>query len=144
MNYYIFFAFIIAFLWGISPVLFKFILEKNIPWYIIIFVQASVYLLSSAIFIIIYKYNDIYKDLQQNINYIPSLIVISFLSVYIANVLYIFALEKKANVNIMSLIVSLAPAITLISSYLILQEQLPIKILIGFLIIFIGLLCVFT
>jgi drug/metabolite transporter (DMT)-like permease len=44
----------------------------------------------------------------------------------------------------MSLIVSLAPAITLISSYLILQEQLPIKILIGFLIIFIGLLCVFT
>jgi uncharacterized membrane protein len=95
MNYYIFFAFIIAFLWGISPVLFKFILEKNIPWYIIIFVQASVYLLSSAIFIIIYKYNDIYKDLQQNINYIPSLIVISFLSVYIANVLYIFALEKK-------------------------------------------------
>ena len=81
MNYYIFFAFIIAFLWGISPVLFKFILEKNIPWYIIIFVQASVYLLSSAIFIIIYKYNDIYKDLQQNINYIPSLIVISFLSI---------------------------------------------------------------
>jgi drug/metabolite transporter (DMT)-like permease len=144
MNYYIFFAFIIAFLWGISPVLFKFILEKNIPWYIIIFVQASVYLLSSAIFIIIYKYNDIYKDLQQNINYIPSLILISFLSVYIANVLYIFALEKKANVNIMSLIVSLAPAITLISSYLILQEQLPTKILIGFLIIFIGLLCVFT
>lgn len=144
MNYYILFAFIIAFLWGISPVLFKFILQKDIPWYIIIFFQASVYLLSSIIYIIIYKYKDFYKDLQKNINYMPFLIVISFFSVYIANVLYIFALQKKANVNIMSLIIALAPIVTLISSYLILQEQLPTKVLVGFFIIFIGLLRVFT
>ena len=57
--------------------------------------------------------------------------------------LYIYALDNKANVNIMSLIVSLAPVITLISSYLILQEILPTKVLIGFLIIFVGLLFVF-
>ena len=137
-------AFIIAFLWGISPVLFKFFLQKDIPWYIIVFFQAFVYLLSSIIYIIYYKYKDFYKDLQKNINYMPFLIVISFFSVYIANVLYIFALQKKANVNIMSLIVALAPIFTLISSYLLLQEQLPTKVLIGFFIIFIGLLCVFT
>jgi len=74
---------------------------------------------------------------------IPFLIVISFFSVYVANVLYIFALDNKANVNIMSLIVSLAPVITLIASFLIFQEILPIKVLIGFFIIFIGLLFIF-
>ena len=143
MNYYTYLAFVIAFLWGISPVLFKYILQKNIPPYIIIFTQASVYFLSSIIYIIIYERDDIYGDIQKNSKYIPFLIAISFFSVYVANVLYIFALDNKANVNIMSLIVSLAPVITLIASFLILQEILPIKVLIGFFIIFIGLLFIF-
>ncbi len=143
MNYYTYLAFIIAFLWGVSPVLFKFVLQKNIPPYIIIFIQASVYIFSSIIYIILYENNNIYEDLQENMNYIPLLIIISFFSVYVANVLYIYALDNKANVNIMSLIVSLAPAITLLSSLLILQELLPIRVLLGFLIIFIGLLCIF-
>lgn len=143
MNYYTYLAFVIAFLWGISPVLFKYILSKNIPPYIIILTQASVYFLTSIIYIIVYERNDIYGDIQKNSKYIPFLIVISFFSVYVANVLYIFALDNKANVNIMSLIVSLAPVITLIASFLILQEILPIKVLIGFLIIFIGLLFIF-
>ena len=143
MNYYTYLAFIIAFLWGISPVLFKFVLQKNIPPYIIIFIQASVYIFSSIIYIILYENNNIYEDLRENIEYIPFLAIISFFSVYIANVLYIYALDNKASVNIMSLIVSLAPVITLISSYLILQEILPIRVLFGFFIIFIGLLCVF-
>ena len=143
MNYYTYLAFIIAFLWGVSPVLFKFVLQKNIPPYIIIFIQASVYIFSSIIYIILYENNNIYEDLRENIEYIPFLATISLFSVYIANVLYIYALDNKASVNIMSLIVSLAPVITLISSYLILQELLPIRVLFGFFIIFIGLLCVF-
>lgn len=143
MNYYTYLAFVIAFLWGISPVLFKYILSKNIPSYIIIFTQASVYFLSSILYIIVYERDDIYGDIQKNSKYIPFLIVISFFSVYVANVLYIFALDNKANVNIMSLIVSLAPVITLIASFLIFQEILPIKVLIGFFIIFIGLLFIF-
>jgi uncharacterized membrane protein len=144
MNSYIFFAFIIAFIWGISPVLFTFILQKNIPWYILIFIQASVYLLSSVIYIIVYKNDVIYKDTQQNIKYLPFLIVVSFFSVYVANVLYIFALENKVSVNIMSIIVSLAPVITFITSYLILQEHLHIKVLIGFLLILIGIIYIFV
>jgi drug/metabolite transporter (DMT)-like permease len=143
MSCYTYLAFIIAFFWGISPVLFKFILQKNIPSYIIIFIQAFVYLLASVIYIIIYEKGNIYRDLNTNINYIPFLAVLSFFSVYIANFLYILALENKANVNIMSLIVSLAPVITLIASFLILKEKLTIKVLIGFFIIFIGLICVF-
>jgi drug/metabolite transporter (DMT)-like permease len=143
MNYYTYIAFVIAFLWGISPVLFKYILQQNIPSYIIILTQASVYFLSSIIYIIVYERNDIYSDIQKYSNYIPFLIIISFFSVYVANVLYIFALDNKADVNIMSIIVSLAPVITMIASFLIFQQILPIKVLIGFFIIFIGILCIF-
>ena len=75
MNYYTYLAFIIAFLWGISPVLFKFILQQNIPYYIIIFVQAFVYLFSSIIYIIVYENNNIYNDLHENIKYIPQYII---------------------------------------------------------------------
>ena len=143
MNNYIYLSFIIAFIWGISPVLFKFILQKNMPSYVIILIQASVYLFSSIIYIFVYKNNEIYYDLHKNINYIPFLIIISFFSVYVANVLYIYGLENKANVNMMSIIVSLAPAITIIFSYFILYEIISFKELIGFLLIFIGLIIIF-
>jgi len=143
MNNYTYLAFIIAFIWGLSPVLFQYFLNKNIQSYIIIFFQAFVYLFSSFIYILIYKRNDIYKDIKENFKYIPFIITISFFSVYIANVLYILALEKKGHSSIMSIIIALAPVITLISSFYILQEILTLKILIGFFIIFIGLLFIF-
>ena len=143
MNNYTYIAFIISFIWGISPVLFKFILQKNIPLYIIIFIQACVYLVSSLIYIIIYKQNNIQDDLYTHIKYIPIVIIISFFSIYVANFLYLFALENKANVNIMSLIVTLVHIITIIASFFILKETLSIKVLTGFLLIFIGLIFVF-
>jgi len=87
MNNYTYIAFIISFIWGISPVLFKFILQKNIPLYIIIFIQACVYLVSSLIYIIIYKQNNIQDDLYTHIKYIPIVIIISFFSIYVANFL---------------------------------------------------------
>lgn len=143
MNYYTYLAFIIAFLWGLSPVLFKFIIQKNIPPYIIIFIQAFVYLCASIIYIALYKNDKIYEDLSQNINFVPFLIIIS-LSVYMANVLYLYALEKQGNVNIMAIIISLAPLITILFSYLILREKASSKIYIGFFIIFVGLIFIFA
>jgi len=144
MNYYLYIIFFIAFIWGLSPVLFKFILQKKIPPYIIIFIQAFVYLFSSIIYIILYKNHIIYKDLHLHINYIPYLITISFFSVYIANILYIYALENHVNANIMSLTISLSPIITIIFSYLILQDSINLKTLIGFFLIFIALIIIFT
>lgn len=144
INNYTYLAIIIAFIWGISPVLFKFFLHKNIPTYLIIFFQAFVYLLSSSIYIIISKRNKFIQDIKQNVSYIPFLVIISFFSVYIANVLYIYALENKGNVSIMSIIIALAPVITMIFAYLIFKEKLEIKAYIGFFIIFVGLILIFV
>jgi len=144
MNY-ILITFIITFLWGISPVLIKIIINKNIPGYIIILLQASVYFLSSIIYIIIYKRDSIYEDLIKNSKFIPYLAVIFFFTLYIANILYIYVVEKgKININIFSIILyTCAPVFTMLGSYLIYNEKISIQNLIGFLLICIGLICIF-
>lgn len=144
INNYTYLAIIIVFIWGISPVLFKYFLQKNTPAYLIIFFQSFVYLLSSSIYILISKRTEFIQDLKQNVSYIPFLVIISFFSVYIANVLYIYALENKGNVSIMSIIIALAPVITMIFAYIIFREKLPMKAYIGFFVIFIGLILIFV
>ena len=137
-------AFIIAFIWGLSPVLFKFFLHQSVPTYLIIFFQAFVYLISSVIYILIWKRTEIGIDLQKYKNYIPFLIIVPFFSVYIANYLYIYALENKGNINVMAITISLAPVVTMIFSYFIFREMLSLKAFIGFFIIVVGLLLIFT
>jgi transporter family protein len=144
INNYTYLAIIIVFIWGISPVLFKYFLHKNTPSYLIIFFQSLVYLLSSGIYILISKRNTLIQDLKQNVSYIPFLVIISFFSVYIANVLYIYALENKGNVSIMSIIIALAPVITMIFAYIIFREKLQIKAYIGFFVILVGLSLIFV
>jgi len=143
INNYTYLAIIIVFIWGISPVLFKYFIHKHTPAYLVIFFQALVYLLSSSIYIIISKRSTFIQDLKENISYIPFLIIISFFSVYIANVLYIYALENKGNISIMSIIIALAPVITMIFAYIIFREKLQMKAYIGFFVIFIGLSLIF-
>lgn len=143
INNYTYLAIIIVFIWGISPVLFKYFIHKHTPAYLVIFFQALVYLLSSSIYIIISKRSTFIQDLKENISYIPFLIIISFFSVYIANVLYIYGLENKGNVSIMSIIISLAPVITMIFAYIIFREKLQMNAYIGFFVIFIGLSLIF-
>jgi len=143
INNYTYLAIIIVFIWGISPVLFKYFIHKHTPAYLVIFFQALVYLLSSSIYIIISKRSTFIQDLKQNVSYIPFLVIISFFSVYIANVLYIYGLENKGNVSIMSIIISLAPVITMIFAYIIFREKLQMNAYIGFFVIFIGLSLIF-
>ena len=137
-------AFIIAFIWGLSPVLFKFFLHQSVPTYLIIFFQAFVYLISSVIYMLIWKRTEIGIDLQKYKNYIPFLIIVPFFSVYIANYLYIYALENKGNINVMAITIALAPVVTMIFSYFIFREMLSLKAFIGFFIIVVGLLLIFT
>ena len=143
INNYTYLAIIIVFIWGISPVLFKYFIHKHTPAYLVIFFQALVYLLSSSIYIIISKRSTFIQDLKQNVSYIPFLVIISFFSVYIVNVLYIYGLENKGNVSIMSIIISLAPVITMIFAYIIFREKLQMNAYIGFFVIFIGLSLIF-
>ena len=143
-NNYTYLAFIIAFIWGISPVLYKFFLRKSMPTYLIIFLQSFIYLITTVLYILIWKRDKFRVDLQEYTNYIPFILIISFFAVYVANYLYIFGIEKKGDVNIMSIVIGLAPVVTILFSYFIFGETLSLKAFIGFLIIVVGLFLIFT
>jgi transporter family protein len=139
-----FFAFIIAFIWGLSPVLVKYLIKNNnIPTYIIILIQSIIYAIASILYIIIYKIDYIYNDINIHKKHIPLLALISLLSVYIANVLYIYIISKGISINIISIIISLYPIITFIFAYFILNETITINTLMGFLLIIMGLIIIF-
>lgn len=144
MNNYLYYPFIIAFIWGISPVILKyFIKHNNIPVYIIILIESIVYLTATLIYISIYKINVIIGDLYKSSNYIPIIAFISLFSIYIANVLYLIAIHKGVNVNVITIFTGLYPIITLIFAFIILQETLSLKALFGFFLIMIGIVFVF-
>lgn len=136
--------FIIAFIWGLSPVLLKYLIKhNNIPTYIIILIQSIVYFTASVIYIILYESNNVFVDSYNYKQYIPLIAFISLLSVYIANVLYVNALRDGMKVNIISIIISLYPIITFIFGFLLLNETLTLKSLLGFCFILLGVIFIF-
>lgn len=137
-------AFLIAIIWGISPVLLKILMMNiNIPIYILIFIQSLIFFICSIIYIFIYKTNEIYQNLNDIKSYIPILILISFFTTYIANILYIYIIKSNININLMILIISLFPIITIIFSYIFLKQKITINFIFGILFIFIGFLLIF-
>lgn len=139
-------ALLIAFIWGLSPVIFKYLIKhNNIPDYIIILIQAIIYVLASILYIFIYKLDYIYNDLYTHKNHIPLLAFLSLLSVYLANVLYLYALSNGVKVNIMSIIVfTITPIVTLIFAFFLLNELLTIKSFIGCCLVIIGVIIIFN
>ena len=87
---------------------------------------------------------DINRDLIKYKTYIPLLAFIALFSVYIANLLYVVALQNKVNINILTIITGLYPVITIIFSYIILKEKITIKAIIGYLFIILGIFFILT
>lgn len=142
--YIYFFAFLIAFIWGLSPVLVKYLIKNNnIPTYIIILIQSIIYALASVLYIIIYKIDYVYNDINTHKKHIPLLALISLLSVYLANVLYIYIISNGISINIISIIISLYPIITFIFAYFILNEVITINTIMGFSLIILGVIIIF-
>jgi len=145
MNNYLYLAFLITFIWGISPVIVKYAIHHgNIPTYLILFIQGFIFFIASLIYILIFKFNNIKDDLIKYKTYIPLLAFIALFSVYIANLLYVVALQNKVNINILTIITGLYPVITIIFSYIILKEKITIKAIIGYLFIILGIFFILT
>lgn len=140
MNYYLYLAFFITLIWGLSPVIIKYAIHHgNIPTYLIIFIQSFIYFIASLIYIIIFKYKNIKDDIIKHKTYIPLLAFISLFSLYIANILYVLALQNNVNINVLTMIIGLYPIITIIFSYIILKEKITMNAIGGYLFIILGL-----
>jgi|688.fasta_scaffold701417_2 drug/metabolite transporter (DMT)-like permease len=140
MNYYLYLAFLITFIWGLSPVIIKYAIHHgNIPTYLIIFIESSIYFIASLAYVLIFKYKHIKDDIIKYKTYIPLLAFIALFSLYVANLLYVLALQNNVNINILTIIVGLYPVITIIFSYIILKEKITMKAIFGYLCIVLGI-----
>lgn len=140
MNYYILLPFLVALIWGTSPIIFKYIISKDkIPSYLILFIQALVYLFACIIYILFWKKETVYEDLYMHAKWIPLISVTSLMSIFVANMLFLYTLEKGLHVNIVNIISALYPVVTVILAYLVLNETLTYRQLFGFIMIMIGI-----
>jgi len=140
MSYYIILPFIVAFIWGISPIIFKYIISRDkTPSYIILLIQAIVYLSACLIYIIFWKQDVISEDISKHAKWIPIMSFTSLMSIFVANLLFLYTLEKGLHVNIVNIISALYPVVTVIFAYLILNETLTYRQILGFIITTIGI-----
>lgn len=131
----------ISITWGIVPVIIKLYTEK-LPSEFVFLISSLVFFIGAFIYTFFFKFDKIIEGYKKsNVKIILILIITFFIASVISNLLYLKYL-KKNNVNIMSIIVGLAPAITIIAAYFLLNEKLNYIQLFGILLIFIGLIFV--
>jgi len=128
----------ISIIWGLVPVIIKLYLKELSPEFILLF-SSFVFFIGSFIYTYFFKYNEIIEGYNKSTYKIIIILIITFLlASVISNLLYLKYL-KKNNSNILAIIVGLAPAITVIAAYFLLNETLTSLQLFGTLLILLGL-----
>jgi drug/metabolite transporter (DMT)-like permease len=132
------YPFIISIVSGIVPIILKLYLSI-IPYEFIMLISGTTLFISTIIYTLFYNYSKViqgYKNIT--LKFILILILIFFIASFICQILYLETL-KYYNPSIPALIIALAPIITIIASYYILNEKLTNIQLFGCVLIFIGL-----
>ena len=136
-------------LFGLSPVLYKHIHAMQHPYkiskYTLLLISSSVFVACTLICFFL-NYNTVISDLRKlSINKKPFLLLImsSFLSVFVANLLYYYVLQREDTKSyIVSALVFTCPLFTLILSYLFLKEEITKYAITGICFIVVGVLTI--
>ena len=130
-------AFIVAIIWGISPIIYKSILN-DLSYHTVLIFSALTFFIASIFYTFIY-----YKEISLDIKLYPHKLIYialyAFIGLFIANILYHYAIKHNDNIAIITTITALYPLITLVLSYYILYEDISAHNIIGILLIIIGI-----
>jgi drug/metabolite transporter (DMT)-like permease len=138
--YYIAFALCVSFLWGIQPIIHKYLLNK-IGYVTIMFISTLIYS-GLVITLALTRHKEIYSDwLVMTPMDIGILILLPIFTVFLANILYYNVLKNHESSIISALIYS-SPVFTLIIAYLFLKERLDIYGLSGVCAIILGVILI--
>ena len=136
MEIYILIALFIAFLWGLHPIVNKYLLNKYEPFTIMLL--ASLVYFGTMVVVSILRWNEIQRDLNKMSTYdFTILSLLAFFAVFVANTLYYYILRGHTS-SIVSALIFSGPAFTLVISYFILKEKLSLYGLLGILSIILG------
>jgi len=140
METYILVAFLIAIIWGLSPIMYKHLLDKYNPTSVLVFA-------SLAYFICVFvtgccNYQSILDDYNKiDFNDVCWVILVSVSGLFIANILQVTVL-KDNDPSIVSPIIYSCPLITLLAVYLLFNTSLNMECLFGSFLIVSGVLCI--
>ena len=131
-------AILIAFLWGISPVIFKYLLG-DVDMKVIMVLTAVIYTLCTALYTIP-SWRDIYRSIIK-INHVHMfwIVVNAALLTFVANLLFLIALKNNSKSYVITSIAFSAPLFSLLIAYLFLNQQITYHNLIGVVLIVTGI-----
>lgn len=134
----IYLSFLIAFLWGVSPVVHRYVLP-HVSQPFVMAVSAVIYAISVFTYVSLFHSKSIIHDIKENIRFVPILAVTTFLGFFVANVIYLYVIKHVTNVNIATAIMALYPVVTLLLASWLLHEGLSFMSCVGFGLIVVGI-----
>jgi drug/metabolite transporter (DMT)-like permease len=138
---------IVAILGGIQPLLLKYIINKNIPRKYILFYVTSINLLMYTLyFTFINKQTEEKTEEHHHITYMDTFLLFLFYTIIcitLPNLLYIQAIDDD-NIISYNALLYIAPMITLLIGYFLLNEKVTLKSIFGATLIVIGCIVICT
>ena len=129
-----------AFLWGISPVIHKFLLGT--------YNQVTIMILISIIYTVClllclpFYSNMVYKDiLKLNVRDSILFLIAGVFTLFLGNAIYYYVLKDNHS-HVISAVDSCAPFFTLIFAFLLLKEKINIFGILGTILIVLGVICI--
>lgn len=140
METYILVAFLIAIIWGLSPIMYKHLLDKYHPISVLVFASIAYFI---CVFVTGFCNHQTIRDDYNKIDFndICWVILVSVSGLFIANILQVTVL-KDNDPSIVSPIIYSCPLITLLAVYLLFNSTLNYECLFGSFLIVSGVLCI--
>ena len=140
MKTYILVAFLIAIIWGLSPIMYKHLLDRYHPTSVLAFVSIAYFI---CVFVMgCCNHQSILEDYNKIDFYdVCWVILVSVSGLFLANILQVTVL-KDNDPSIVSPIIYSCPLITLLAVYLLFNTTLNMECLFGSFLIISGVLCI--
>ena len=140
METYILVALLISVIWGLSPIMYKHLLDKYHPTSVLAFVSIAYFI---CVFVMgCCNHKSILDDYNKiDFNDICWVILVSVSGLFIANILQVTVL-KDNNPSVVSPIIYSCPLITLLAAYILFNTTMNIYCVFGSFFIVMGVLCI--
>jgi len=140
METYILVALLISVIWGLSPIMYKHLLDKYHPTSVLAFVSIAYFI---CVFVMgCCNHKSILDDYNKiDFNDICWVILVSVSGLFIANILQVTVL-KDNDPSVVSPIIYSCPLITLLAAYLLFNTTMNLPCLFGSFLIVMGVLCI--